>query len=237
METLKMNKVEKCSFTQIGRIVIHKDDKEKRVYKEELNSYLSDGWEIGISDKHRNTQSEVHIGNEPGNKGKPMSKETYEKVKSSGTWFGNRPSWNKGKGGYTIPKDKLERKLEKEFETKRKNNSFNTSKPELEMLEQLKQENPGKTIIHPYKDKKRYPFYCDFYIVEDDLFIELHKHWTHGGRPYNPDDDWCKKQLADWTKKAEQSEYYKVAIVTWTDRDVRKLQCAKKNNLNYKVIY
>ena len=48
-----MDKIEKCRATQVGRIVIHLGDAEKRVYKEELDSYLSSGWKIGVSDKHK----------------------------------------------------------------------------------------------------------------------------------------------------------------------------------------
>ena len=87
-----------------------------------------------------------------------------------------------------------------------------------------------------YKED-RYPFYCDFYIVEDDLFIELNTHWTHGGKPYDPDDKECQEQLATWEEKAKTSQFYANAIKTWTERDVEKRRVAKENNLNYKVIY
>ena len=98
-------------------------------------------------------------------------------------------------------------------------------------------ENRTKTIYRNYKDSERYPFYCDFYIKEDDLFIELNAHWTHGGKPYDPNDEECQNQLIEWQEKAKTSQFYKNAIETWTVRDVKKLQCAQKNKLNYKVIY
>ena len=44
-------------------------------------------------------------------------------------------------------------------------------------------------------------------------------------------------KFEQWQEKAETSAYYKNAIYTWTDLDVRKQKCAKENNLNYKVIY
>ena len=99
----------------------------------------------------------------------------------------------------------------------------------------LKQFNE-KTILRRYKEE-RYPFYCDFYIVEDDLFIELNAHWTHGGKPFDPDDIQCQEKLKIWQEKAKQSKFYENAIKTWTERDVKKQKIAKENHLNYKVIY
>lgn len=37
-----MTKKEKCQKTQKNRIVIHKDDIEKRIYKNDLDKYLKD---------------------------------------------------------------------------------------------------------------------------------------------------------------------------------------------------
>lgn len=277
-----MNKSEKCSITQKNRIVIHKGDDELRIYKDDLEKYLKQGYSLGISEKHRKQLSEKHKGKEPPNKNKPMSKSTYDKLKNSGTWFKKGQSaWNKGltketdervlknthlhseetkrrisqsKMGHTfsaealkkmsdsrkgkkLPPEKLRKKLEKDYITRKKNNTFNSSAPEKELLEKLKIENPNKTIISHYKDKDRYPYYCDFYIVEDDLFIELNAHWTHGGKPFDENDKECQEQLAVWKEKAKQSKFYEAAIETWTIRDVNKLQCAIKNKLNYQTIY
>ena len=57
-----MTKQEKCSITQKNRIVIHKDNKEKRVYLEELDFYISCGWSKGISLKHKENFMEVPHG-------------------------------------------------------------------------------------------------------------------------------------------------------------------------------
>lgn len=42
-----------------------------------------------------------------------------------------------------------------------------------------------------------------------------------------------------WNKglSAKTSNYYKNAIYTWTDLDVRKVKIAKENNLNFVAIY
>lgn len=128
-------------------------------------------------------------------------------------------------------------KLEKEYITKSKNKSFNTSKPEKIFLEKLKKQYPGKTILTNYVDKQRYPFKCDYYIVEEDLFIELNNHWTHGFHPFNPNDENDLKKLASWQEKAKQSAFYAKAIEVWTIRDPLKMETAKEHNLNYKVVY
>lgn len=124
----------------------------------------------------------------------------------------------------------------KKYLTHKLNKSFNTSKDEEDLYKSLLEEYKSKTILRQYKDD-RYPYYCDFYVVEDDLFIELNAHWTHGGMPYDPEDETCKNQLLLWEEKAKSSKFYLQAIDTWTVRDVNKLTTARKNNLNYKVIY
>ena len=71
---------------------------------------------------------------------------------------------------------------QKIIESKRKNHSFNISKPEVESFNLLKEKYPD--VINQYKDE-RYPFACDFYIPSLDLYIECNYHWTHGGHPFN----------------------------------------------------
>ena len=274
-----MNKVEKCSTTQSGRVVIHKEDNEKRIYNDELDSYKSMGWEVGISDKHRKSLGSAKIGNVPWNKG------TKGVMKSnSGTFKKGQPAWNKGlrnvcsawnKGktkesdsrvrewsaklaeawnneqrrknasermrqsqiGRKLPPDVLERFLSRSYETKKRNKSFNTSRLEESYYKELCETFGVDNVKRQYRDKERYPFRCDFYIVSEDLFIECNFHWTHGGTPFNPDDSKCIAQLDAWKKQAEKSEYFRVAIDTWTHRDVEKLRIARENRLNYKVIY
>lgn len=135
-----------------------------------------------------------------------------------------------------LTKEQLEIRASKEYLTKKKNNSFNTSEAEEKFYEELLTKYTDKTILRRYKCD-RYPFYCDFYIPSEDLFIELNAHWTHGGKPYNPNDRECQEKLAKWEEKAKTSKFYENAIKTWTERDVKKLQTAKENNLNYRVIY
>src|SRR5208337_532080 len=86
--------------------------------------------------------------------------------------------------------------------------------------------------IRQYVDKIRYPFACDFYLPEKDLFIELNLFWAHGKEPFAG----TKKQLTklnEWREKSNTSNFYKNAIATWTVRDPIKRKTAKIYNLNY----
>lgn len=125
----------------------------------------------------------------------------------------------------------------KSSETKRKNNSFNSSKPESTYYSKLCEEYGKSDVLSNYNKDSRYPFHCDFYIKSLDLFIELNLHWTHGGRPFDPNDEGCQKQLALWEEKAKTSKFYQQAIYVWTQLDVRKRETALQNKINYKCLY
>ena len=270
-----MIKEEKCRNSQINRIVINKNNKEKRVYKKDLDYYLKDNWLIGQSRNHKKSLSTKHQGKVPWNKGTKNVMHANKTTFNKGHIPWNKgkkncqQAWNKGltkevdervlklsifKKGHKLTEDtkqkislshknkklskeQLKIKLSKEYITKKRNNSFNKSKVEENFYKQLLELNKTKTIYRQYKDDNRYPYYCDFYIKEDDLFIELNVHWTHGGRPYDPLNSFCQKQLLEWQQKAKTSQFYKNAIDIWTKRDVEKQLCAKEHNLNYKVIY
>jgi len=124
--------------------------------------------------------------------------------------------------------DNIPNMVFKIIETKRKNNSFNTSSTEEKIYNLLTKKF---IVIRQYKSEK-YPFYCDFYLPELDLYLEYNGTWTHGGFPYD-DNKGCKKQLKRWQDKAKNSKFYLNAIETWTVRDVLKRQTAKDNNLNW----
>ena len=86
---------------------------------------------------------------------------------------------------YGVPFFVQSKKFEEEMElTKRKNNTWTTSKVEEELYLYIKERFPS--VKRQYKDKTRYPYFCDFYIPELDYFIELQGYYTHGKEPYNP---------------------------------------------------
>ena len=118
--------------------------------------------------------------------------------------------------------------VSKNIQTKRKNGTLNTSSVE----EHIKGFDDFEA---QYNKDARYPYLCDFYDKDRDLFIEVNASWTHGYHWYdvNKDVSICKK----WKAKSEKSEYYANALEVFTKRDVQKRECARKNNLNYVTLW
>lgn len=120
---------------------------------------------------------------------------------------------------------------ERDYTTKKKNNTFNSSRTEEDVYIILQQK--FDEVIRQHKADPRYLFQCDFYIPKKDLFIECNFHWTHFDAPFD-----CKNidhlmKLDVLFTKAIKSKFYAKAIETWSIRDVKKRECAAKNNLNY----
>ena len=122
----------------------------------------------------------------------------------------------------------------KASETKRKNNTFHTSKPENKVYEMLTKVYTN--VIRNYRSSA-YPFACDFYIPSLDLYIECNFHWTHGRHWFNKTSEDDLAILNKWREKVKQSKYYKIAIDVWTNRDINKKLAAEKNKLNYVVFW
>ena len=117
--------------------------------------------------------------------------------------------------------------------TKLKNKSFNISKQEEKIYLYLKEK--FQIVKRQYFDKLRYPYNCDFYIPDLDLFIECNFHWTHGLHPFNVNSIEDINMLNKWRNK--NTNYYNNAIKTWTKRDVEKRNKAIENKLNFKEFY
>jgi len=122
-------------------------------------------------------------------------------------------------------------KSEKCYQTKKKNNTFNTSKIEEMIAENL--ETKGIDFIRQYKSDL-YPFNCDFYFPNNDLYVEIQGSWTHGPHPFTGSDDDIDL-LEKW--KSRNTEYYDNAVDVWVVRDVEKRRVAKQNNINYLEIF
>ena len=192
--------------------------------------------------------SKARKGKSPWNKGIPMSDEAKMKLSNSNK---GKTAWNKGltkdtdtrligtslkqRGhkDYVLDWNKAK---QKEYETKKLNKSFNTSKPEKELYEQLCLKYGKGNVLHPYRCSE-YKHNCDFYIVSEKLFIELNYHWAHGGKPYNPNDEDCINLLNKWKEKARDHVQYRYAIDYWTNKDVQKLKDFRDNKLNFLIIY
>lgn len=164
--------------------------------------------------------------------GKHHTEESKRKISEAGKIIQNRPEVKqKNSESQKIAQNRPEVK-QKQYETKKQNNSFNTSKIEEQLKDYLISHNINfKT---QYKSDL-YPFMCDFYFPDKDLYVEIQGCWTHGGKPYNETDQDCITQLELW--KSKNTKYYDKAIETWTVRDVNKRNIAKQNNLNLIEIF
>lgn len=133
----------------------------------------------------------------------------------------------------------------KRYNTMKINNTFNKSNPEQRCYEKLL--TKFSNVKRNYKTQL-YPFACDFYISELDLYIEYNGYWTHGPTKYHCAFDKNNKDhlnaLEVWKTKSREINFknktkklYLNAIKIWTIEDPLKLETFKKNNLNYKIFY
>ena len=128
---------------------------------------------------------------------------------------------------------KSKESLIKEYNTKKKNHTFNSSNLEDKSYKLLLSRF-NNNVEYQYKSDQ-YPFVCDFYIPVIDTYIECNFHWTHSGHLFDKNSKEDQDKLESW--KTKKTKYYDNAIETWTIRDVNKNDIAIKNNLNYLVFY
>ena len=121
---------------------------------------------------------------------------------------------------------------ERRYNKMKRNHTFNSSSTEEELFLYIKSRFP--TVVRQYKDKNRYPYFCDFYIPELDYFIELQGYYTHGKHPFDPNSN-EDLQLIEYYKKKYGEDCQPITI--WSIKDVEKRECAKRNNLNFKEVW
>lgn len=166
-------------------------------------------------------------------KGKPLPEEVKQKL-------------SKALKGRPIRKEILEERNRKQFETKRKKGTLNSSKSEELYFNCLKNIFGEDVVKRQYNEGVRYPFFCDFYISSLDLFIELNLFRTHGPHPYGIDITEDERIVKDWKAKQKtyinskglevNNQYYMYEKV-FTESDPRKISYVKENNLNCLLIY
>ena len=180
-----------------------------------------------VKEKIKNTSFEKYGVSNPG-----ASAEAIEKLlKTNNERYGANSALQTPNGKATLKQILASEAVRKKvYETHKRNNSFNTSKPELKLLEILQNKFGDFDIEYQYRSSK-YPFVCDFYIKSLDLYIELQGSWTHGKAPYDPDSKEHQQKLNDWILKAKKSQFYRNAIDVWTVRDPLKRRVAKENGI------
>lgn len=203
-----------------------KDESKKKLSESRKGSRISEETKEKISKKLKGRiLSDEHkrkIGK--GNIGKKIPDEQRKKISET-------------KKGQHLSIESLKSFRKNSYATKKKNNSFNISKPEDRTYEKLINKFKKEDVIRQYRDENRYPFNCDFYIKSMDLFIECNFLWTHGHHPFDESSIEDIKTLEEWKNKSADSKYYQLAIEVWTKRDVLKRQTMIDNKLNYFVAY
>lgn len=125
---------------------------------------------------------------------------------------------------------------DKIFKTYKQNSSFRTSYPEKVLHSILKEIFP--TINYQVRGAKdTYPFNCDFFLKDFDLWIEYHGSMFHNGHPFTDSEE--DKHTLELIKSKDDGNHlrYEEQIKTWTIRDPKKLEVAKQNHINLLVLY
>lgn len=119
----------------------------------------------------------------------------------------------------------------KSYLTMKKNGTFPTSGHEAAILELLKLK--FSTVEQPYMTKE-YPFMCDFYIKDIDLYLEY-----NGCPEHQPDLGFYDSKNSKHIARLEtlQNSHNTNAIKVWTKSDLLKRDTAKQNNLNWLAFF
>ena len=121
----------------------------------------------------------------------------------------------------------------KAIKTFKQHKSFNSSKAEKQLYDMIK--NIYENTKYQYTSES-YPYMCDYFIPELNLYIEYQGSMFHNMHLYkNNDED--NIQLNKFKIKAQTHLRYKSLIEQWTIRDVKKYNIACNNKLNYLLIY
>lgn len=123
---------------------------------------------------------------------------------------------------------------DKFYKTMKKNNFI--SKYELALEEVFKMYNID--CVSQYKDKIRYPYFCDFYLPKFDMFIEINVYPAHGPHPYNSTNIEDQTLINNWLNLANNGKIiYLDWIKRWTEIDVKKRNIAIQNGILYYTLY
>ena len=176
-----------------------------------------------LCQKMMNTQTVKYGG--VGFASKELSKKTHDKILENHgvVYYSQSDRWKR-----------------QNYTTKKKNNTLNVSKVERRVYEKILEKYPN-TIQSYFSDE--YPFTCDFYIPELNLYIEYNGFTTHCGHFFDSHNKYDIKRLEELkylvenAKTQKSKNFYKNVIYTWTVLDKRKLDTVKKNKLNYIVFW
>lgn len=125
---------------------------------------------------------------------------------------------------------KIEQTQNKRFQTMKRNGTFKASKYEDLIYNILKDDY--NNVEREYKSEK-YPWKCDFYIPDLDLFLEYQGHWSHNFCAFDKTNKEHIEKLNEYKNKVKEVFWYNRLIDVWATRDVIKREWAKEYNLNW----
>lgn len=125
---------------------------------------------------------------------------------------------------------KIEQTQNKRFQTMKRNGTFKASKYEDLIYNILKDDY--NDVEREYKSEK-YPWKCDFYIPDLDLFLEYQGHWSHNFCAFDKTNKEHIEKLNEYKNKVKEVFWYNRLIDVWATRDVIKREWAKEHNLNW----
>ena len=114
---------------------------------------------------------------------------------------------------------------------------YNGTRSSWESMLKIALENANVNFRYEYNKDLRYPYYCDFYLPDSDIFVEINGYWMHNTHWFDENSIEDLNALKEWKKKAKTSTRMQSAINIWTKIDIEKRNCAKSNKLNYVVLW
>ena len=102
------------------------------------------------------------------------------------------------------------------------------SKWEQSLVDRIREAFPEYTIVQQYKEE-RYPYLCDCYIKELDLFIEFNGSFYHNYRPFVE----SVEMIEEYDDMVARSELLENIANKWRYIDPEKRCIAEMNNLNF----
>ena len=213
------NKYEQTCIEKYGAPNVYASEYGKQKIKETCQKHYNTDYALQAKEvKNRIKQTNL---NKYGHENPQQNKEIKEKtIKTNIERYGNACAVHG------------EEQWKKAVETMKKNNHY--SKLELR-LEQFFKDNQIN-YISQYKCNL-YPFYCDFYLLDFNVFIEINVYWHHNSHFFNIKNEKDLETVKIWTEKSKTNPQYKVALDVWTNRDVQKYKIAKANKLKYIVLW
>ena len=246
----KMNKIHNYKYTY-----------DENSFDERLNN----NYKIKIHCKNCNKDFYQDLGHHSSGEGCPYCMHTRSKITRKKIYgdenYNNRPKMLntclKRYGKYYVQTEEFKEKYkqtclekykkefvtqtknhkEKVFNSRKKHGTINTSKYEKEIKVFLLKKFPNAK--YQYKSEL-YPFHCDFYIPELDLYIEYQGYEGHGKEPFDENNQDHLNIIKSWKENAEKKEKetgkkskYSRYIDIWTISDPLKRKTAKDNSLNW----